>query len=384
MRIIVVGGGVIGLSAAWRLARDGNRVTVLDGAPGASEASWAAAGMLAPHHEARAADSLWRLGVHALACWPRFAADLGGAEALDFRLIDGLVPLASSEDAAREAARAGLLAAAGVPCRLIAGEELRRQAPALAGDLVGALLIPGGQVDPRRLLRALQGACAHAGAEVRYGAAVAAIRSGGVVLTGGEELHAELVVVASGAWSVALAASTGLALSGEPVKGQMVRLAAPDDLLAGFIHGHHGYLVPRRGQGVVVGASMVEAGFDKSEDAEVIARLVAAARRLVPRLAEAAVVETWTGLRPRLSGGQPLIARVQERLIVATGHFRNGILLSAATAEIIADLASGRDIPAVAQPFATLAGRVLSDCSGATTRPPRIGSGAMDGGHPDR
>ncbi len=384
MRIIVVGGGVIGLSAAWRLAQDGHQAVVLDGAPGASEASWAAAGMLAPHHEARELDDRWALGVHALERWPAFAQALGGAEALDYHLGEGLVPCRDAAELAAEAARAAALATAGVTCRYRDASELRRHEPALAPQLLGAWSIPGGQVDPRRLLLRLHAACHDRQVELRYGAGVAGITPEGVQLSQGGTLPCDLVVVASGAWSVALARSTGIALSGEPVKGQMVRLQAPDGLLRHFVHAHAGYLVPRWGRGVVVGSTMVETGFDRSEDGQAVAQLVAAARDLVPELAEASVAETWTGLRPRLVGGRPLIARIHDRLIIATGHFRNGILLSSATAEAIADLAAGRDIPVAVRPFSRYIHATSDEIAGASSRPSSIPTGAMDGRHPDR
>jgi len=344
-RVIVVGGGVIGLACAWELAAAGAVVTVLDAAPEAREASWAAAGMLAPHHECVGDSPLWQLGVASLRRWPAFAAAVAGDPArLDHRDAGGWTPAVDAAERAALRHRRDLLAGLGIDACWIEPGELRAREPALAGDGHGALLLPGGHVDPRRLLTVLHDACRISGVDVRYGVAATAIAADGVVAAG-THLAADTVVLASGAWTPALARLSGLALPGEPVKGQLLRLHAADGLLHAFVHHHHAYLVPRAGAGVVVGATMVDSGFDKAEDAAAIAALAAGARRLVPALADAPIVETWTGLRPRLAGGLPVIARAPSGVIVATGHFRNGILLTPITAAAVAALALGRETP---------------------------------------
>ncbi len=342
-RVVVVGGGIIGLACAWRLAQAGCAVTVLDAAREAREASWAAAGMLAPHHEADTDSPLWRLGCASLERWPAFAAELAGDPgALDLRSAGGLLPLYAGEAPGLLDAKRAVLAHAGVAVRQLTGGELAALEPALSPRCAAALLIPGGQVNPRLVVAALGEACARAGVELRYGAAVAAITGGTVALCDGGAVEGDEVVLASGAWTPELARLSGVELVGEAVKGQLLRLAASDDLLRHFIHCHHAYLVPRRGLGVVIGATMVNAGFDRSEDPQAIARLAAEATSLVPALAGAAVLETWTGLRPRLCGGLPLLERISPTLIIATGHFRNGILLTPITADIVTGLVMQR------------------------------------------
>lgn len=356
---IVVGGGIIGLSCAWRLARDGWRVTLLDGAPEAREASWAAAGMLAPHHEAHGPDALWRLGIDSLARWPGFVEDLGSdAGAVDLHLAGGLLPVLDEADAAEVAARQRFLTAHDIPARWLAPDELRRVEPALTHACSGALLLPGGQVNPRLVCTRLQAAAAEAGATIRYHTPVQAIVPHGVVVTAGEVVDGDEVILASGAWTPGLAALAGIDLPGEPVKGQMLRLRANDGVLGHFVHCHHAYLVPRAGLGLVVGATMVTAGFDRADDPAAIDRLAAGARRLVPALADAPIVEHWTGLRPRVANGLPVIARLRPGLIVATGHFRNGVLLAPATAELVRCIASNQLSPCDLAPFS---------CPGAST-----------------
>ncbi len=327
MRIAVVGGGVIGLACAWRLATHGAQVVLYDGAPEAHEASWAAAGMLAPHHEAEHADALWRLGVASLGRWPGFAGELRAP--LDFHQTGGLIAALGADDAAALSAKEVFAAQLGIATTRFDRAALTREEPYLTG-CTEALLLPGAQVNPRLLTATLRTACTQVGVDLRYGTAIT--RLDGL---------ADQVVLASGAWTPALAGLAGIALTGQPVKGQLLRFAVPDGLLRHFIHCHHAYVVPRAGAGLVVGSTMVWSGFDKTEDAAAIARLADSARQLLPVLRDAPIVETWTGLRPRLHSGLPVLARVRPDLVLATGHFRNGILLTPITAAAVVELCGG-------------------------------------------
>lgn len=343
MRATVIGGGVIGLSVAWELARKQWHVTLLDAAPEAREASWAAAGMLAPHHESDADTPLWRLGVESLMRWPAFIRDLcGDPGALDYGDAGGLMPSVEDGDEARIAAKLAFCTKHGVAARWHDAASLRRIEPKIA-NARGALEIAGAHVDPRSLARHLAARCVELGATLRYGTAARAIDGGTVELESGEHIVGDQVVLACGAWTPELARLSGIDLHGEPVKGQLLRINAPG-LLRRFVHGHALYAVPRR-DGLVIGATMVRSGFDKSEDPVAIAELWRHAIELIPELADATITETWTGLRPRLRGGLPLISRIHERLIIATGHFRNGILLTPITAAAVASLARKRSPP---------------------------------------
>jgi glycine oxidase len=343
MNITVIGGGVIGLSAAWELSRGSCRVTVLDAAPEAREASWAAAGMLAPHHECDEPNALWRLGARSLDLWPRFMRDLGvAAHDLDYSDGGGLIPCAAPADEAALAAEQRFLASLGVHARWHDAATLRQTEPALA-RMHGALQVAGAHVDPRLLTRRLADGCKQTGVAVRYQTPVLSLDGGTAVLADGSRIEADLIVLASGAWTPALARLAGIDLLGEPVKGQLLRFDAPG-ALRHFVHSHHVYAVPRR-DGVVIGATMVQTGFDKTQDPSAVAELAQRARELMPMLDHSEITETWTGLRPRLHGGLPLIDRVDERLIIATGHFRNGILLTPVTAVAIAALAGAQPPP---------------------------------------
>ncbi len=344
--VVVIGGGIIGLSCAWRLAQRGCTVTLLDAAAESREASWAAAGMLAPHHEADAPGPLWALGQASLERWPRFVADLVADPMLvDFRQVGGWLPWLENEDTAAVVAKEAFLTAAGVAVRRLGRREIGAAEPAFCNACAGALLLPAGQVIPRLVVSALQAACRRLGVHLRFGARVARVDGPTVHLGDGAAVSGEVVVLASGAWTPELARHSGVDLSGEPVKGQMLRLGADDRLLRHFVHSNHGYLVPRLGCGIVVGSTMVSDGFDRRDDPQAIARLAASAGVLVPALARAPIIETWTGLRPRLHGGLPVIDRVSPTLVLATGHFRNGILLTPITAEAVAAIVMQDELP---------------------------------------
>ena len=351
-RIAVIGGGIIGLACAWRLARDGHRVTLFDAAREALEASWAAAGMLAPHNEAEERGPLHDLGTASLERWPGFIADLEvDPTTVDFRDHGSLVPVLDDDDTRAADRRQALLAAAGISCDWLTGAALGAAEPAL-GPCRGALRLPGAQVNPRAVTQLLRERCADGGVDLRYDTPVQALEPGRVWVASDRSHPVDQVVLAAGAWTPTLAELTGLALDGEPVKGQMLLLRGGEDRIHHFVHCRHAYCVPRAGSGVVVGSTMVWNGFDRSQDEHAIADLAAGARRVFPHLAHSRIEETWTGLRPRLAGGLPLLARIRPDLVVATGHFRNGILLTPITADIVADLIADRPSPLTLAPFA--------------------------------
>jgi len=348
MRIAMVGGGIIGLACAWRLACEGVDVTLFDAATEAREASWAAAGMLAPHHEYDHDSPLWRFGRAGLDGWPAFLVALGVTpEDVDFHRCHGLIPILDASDEREANARERFLCAMDVACRRLNRATL----PAiLAPDITAGLAIPAAHVNPRLVTAVLRQRCAALGVHLRYDDPVIGL-SGTTVSSTHSTTTFDHVVLASGAWTPALATLADLPLRGEPIKGQLLRFATANDVLQGFIHSRHAYIVPRRDHGVVIGATMVDSGFDKRQDDSAIAALATAARRLLPELAHAAIVETWTGLRPRLSHGLPVIANPRPGMTVATGHFRNGILLTPITADCVAALVLGKNPPCALSAF---------------------------------
>lgn len=353
--LAVVGAGVVGLSCAWRAARDGVTVTVIDPAP-ASGSSWVAGGMLAPVTEAWPGEEpLLELGAESLLRWPAFAASLAADSGLPagLRTEGTVVVAAAAGDRAELDELAGFLARLGRDVERVTARELRRLEPSIGPDVRGGLSVPGDlAVDNRTLLAALRAGCERAG--VRFVAAsVARVGAGTVELAGGGELRADEVLVAAGAHSAALhPALEGLV---RPVKGEILRLRhrpgafpPPTRTVRGVVDGRHVYLVPRDDGGLVLGATQYEAGFDTQPTVGGVRDLLHDAERLVPAVAEYALVESSAGLRPGSPDNLPLIGRLEPGVLVATGHGRNGILLAPITSEAVLGLLRGDPLPAAA------------------------------------
>ncbi|MFI9551473.1 glycine oxidase ThiO [Nonomuraea endophytica] len=345
---VIVGGGVVGLSVAWRLARSGQPVTVVDPAP-ASGATHAAAGMLAPVSEITFTEEpLLRLGAASLARWPAFAAELTadaglGAGALDYR-TDGTLDVAfGADDLAVLEETAGFMEKLGLRVERLSGRECRRLEPMLAPSVRGGLLAPDDAwVDPRRVASALLAALERLGVPIVRARVRELLRGDegvqGVRLRPGdadEELRAERVVLAAGAWSGGLAQ-----VPVRPVKGQILRLRSPQPLLGrcvrGTVHGQAVYLVPRGDGELVVGATQEELGFDTRVTAGGVYELLRDARELVPGVTELELAEVVAGLRPGTPDNLPLVGPGGEKgLLVATGHHRGGVLLAPLTAAVL-------------------------------------------------
>ncbi len=355
--VVVAGGGVIGLSVAWLAAEAGAAVTVIDPRPGRG-ASWAAAGMLAPAGEARfGEDALIGLHLAAARSWPAFAADLEQASGRPVHyLARGTLMVAV--DASDQSAADDVLAyqqRLGLSARRLTARECRASEPLLAPAIrAGADLAEDHQVDNRCLIEALVAACEGAGVTfVPDDVATVDIGSGrvtGVGLGDGDRCPAAAVVVAAGCRSGQLRGIPDQMVPPvRPVKGMTLRLRAPADLpplrrtLRGLVHGRNCYLVPREDGTLVVGATVEEKGFDLRVQAGGVGDLLHDARRLVPAVEEYELVDTTTGLRPGSPDNAPIVGATDiPGLVMATGHYRNGILLAPVTArEVVALLSLG-------------------------------------------
>ncbi|SES82961.1 FAD-dependent oxidoreductase [Nonomuraea wenchangensis] len=367
---VIVGGGVVGLSVAWRLARAGRPVTVVDPDP-AGGASHAAAGMLAPVSEVTYTEEpLLRLGLASLRRWPAFAAELAadaglpeGAHGVDLRAEGTLDVAFGADDLAALDELAAFMDKLGLPVERLTGRECRRLEPMLAPSVRGGLLAAGDAwVDPRRVTAALLTALerrhvplvrARVTGLLREddpeGPAAGLLREGGpagrvtgVRLEGGAELAATTVVLAAGAWSAALA---GVPV--RPVKGQILRLRSPQPLLTrcvrGSVHGSPVYLVPRGDGELVVGATQEELGFDTRVTAGGLYELLRDARELVPGVTELELADVVAGLRPGTPDNVPIVGPAGDGLVLATGHHRGGVLLAPLTAALVAGEAGGEE-----------------------------------------
>lgn len=341
---VVVGGGVIGLSVAWRLAAR-QRVTLLDPAPEAA-ASWVAGGMLAPVTEAWPGEErLLDLGMAALDRWPEFAADLGVELG-----TGGTVAVAfDSADAGQQDTQAEFLAARGRAVRRLTSRELRALEPALSPNIRSGLSVPGDlAVDNRELLRRLRSACGTRGVTVDPRPADE-VRPGAVRLADGTEIGCDTAVITAGAWSGALhPALAGLI---RPVKGEILRLRPRSGeppvrhTVRALVESRPVYLVPRANGEIVLGATQYEAGFDTEVTVGGVRDLLADAERVLPGLAEYALLECAAGLRAGSRDNLPLVGELEPGVLVATGHHRNGLLLAPVTADTVYALATATPAP---------------------------------------
>lgn len=335
-RVAIVGGGVIGLAIAWRCVQRGHEVRVYDPAPG-SGATGVAAGMLAPTGEARFGEEpLHRLLLAAAARWPGFAAELASASHSDLSYRnDGTVLVAGTDDDLRAVRRlVDFHRRSGLPVQPLTAAEVRDREPLLSPRVRGGAFLPGdGQVDPRRVARAL----------------LAALPEGTVATTTPADLNADLTVLAAGHATAALV--PGLPV--RPVKGQIARLRG--DGLTHVIRGQFAnrsvYIVPRADGEVVVGATEEERGTDTTVTAGGVLDLLRPAVALVPALAEYELVETAAGLRPGTPDNAPLVGEVAPGTVVATGHYRDGVLLAPVTADAIVALLDTGELPELFRPF---------------------------------
>ena len=362
--VAIIGAGVIGLGIAWRLAARGAAVTVLDQGAAGAGASHAAAGMLAACAEAEPGEeALVVLGREAQARWPAFAAELQQASGIDVDLrSEGTVVLAlTADDQARLQHHLAFQRTLGLPLEWISAAETRRREPHLAGKLAGAVWSPQDhQVDNRKLAAALRVAAERAGAAIREHTAVAEIsitgsRAVGVVLADGSKVAADKVVLAAGAWSRAIAGlAPALRPPVRPIKGQMLalRMDASAPLISHVVWAPGAYLVPRRDGRLLIGATVEEKGFDTALTAGGLLTLLEAAWRAVPAVEELPIEEMWVGHRPGSRDDAPILGPAPvDGLVYATGHHRNGILLTPVTADTIARLVLDGVVEPSVRPF---------------------------------
>ena len=344
-RVAIIGGGAIGLSIGWRLAQAGCRVDLFDRGEAGHGASWAAAGMLAAGIEAEPGEAaLTNLNRRSQALWPGFAAELEAASGVPIGLRrEGTLWVAlTRDDAAQLRFQFDFQRGIGIVLHWLSGAQAREREPHLHPNAPAAVFSPDDhQVDNRRLVRALALAFVRAGGRLHERTEVTGFdlvggRVAGV-LTAERSSAADTVVLAAGAWSPDLPGLPEAARPPvRPVKGQMLALAmdpaAP--LLRHVIWTQRAYLVPRTDGRLIVGATTEERGFDARLTAGGMLALLDGAWRTVPGVEELEIVESWAGFRPGSRDDAPVLGESGVAgLVLATGHHRNGILLTPVTAE---------------------------------------------------
>ena len=349
--IAIVGAGLIGLSIAFQLASRGATVRVYDTGEPAHGASWAGAGMLAPLTESIDDEELRQLCEASLRAYPGFVEAIVAASGIDPHLrLDGLIYGAfdrASLDALRR--RIAALQQSDLRVRLLDHSEAIAYEPVLGKRVLGAALMEDeGHVDNRRLGRALFAACTSLGVRVQSGVGRLQVKHDtrktlGVSTEEGF-FAASAVVNAAGAWAGLIeGVPQSCVVPVVPIKGQMLALATPAGMIRHAVWLPGAYLVPRDDGRLLVGATVEDRGFDTRVTAAGIRALLDAALEAVPALEDFALTETWAGLRPGTPDGKPFIGGTPlEGYFIATGHFRNGILLAPVTAALIADAVEGR------------------------------------------
>lgn len=342
--IVVIGGGIIGCSIARRLAKEGRKVAVIEkGQPG-REASWAAAGMLAPLAETAqsVSEPLTRLLEASHALYPDFVRELEEETGRDiaYQKSGSLMVATDYKEAALLAGLLVRLLKAGKPVEELTAKELQERQPGLSEAAQSGLFFPTDHnVNNRDLMEALVTACAKQDVTFQTDTPVLALEAKGGRIVGvktpGGLVRGETIINTAGAWAGSIDKSALV----RPIRGQILCLQMQPQPLHHLIHCANCYLVPWPDGRVIVGATMENVGFDKSVTAEGIHGLLAAALSLAPVLKTAAIGKTWAGLRPHTSDNLPILGRGKfENYILATGHFRNGILLAPITAKLIAEI----------------------------------------------
>jgi glycine oxidase len=346
VRVVVVGAGVIGCAVAFECARRGAQVRVVDRRRPGQGATQASAGMLAPYIEGRSAPLL-DLTVRGLAEWDPFLATLSeSVSTLPDYARNGTVQAAFDEDVAHELeARARLLAAAGVPHRMLCGNDARTLEPALSADVRAALEIPThGYVSAFELIGALvEGGTRHGASFLQSNVLDVESAGAGVsIVTDAGLLEGDAAVIATGSWTAELARRVdgSAAPPVKPVKGQLIQLRTAAPVVSRVLWGPGCYMVPRRNGSVLVGATAEDAGFDERPTDCGVRALTIAAAALVPATGGAIFEGVRVGLRPATPDELPIIGPSSGLANVhyATGHYRNGVLLSPLTARVVADL----------------------------------------------
>ncbi len=364
--MVVVGGGLVGLAVAWRAARRGMLVTVCDPEPGRA-ASWAAAGMLAPVTEcAPGEEALTALGLASLRRWASFAAELAEDSVVDIGLrTEGTLAVAFDDDDRRALGElVRLHRSLGLDSDWLSRRECRQREPLLTPQVCGGVLARGDHsVDTRCLVGALSEAASRRGVGWEHQQVPrVVVQSGtatGVELADGRRLAAGQVVVAAGPWSGRLDGLPPDALPPvRPVKGEILRLrghpGAPvvTGTVRARVHRWPVYLVPRRSGELVVGASMEEAGFDIGVRAGAVFELLRAAVTMVPAVGELELVEAIARLRPGTPDNGPILGPTTVAgLLLATGHHRNGVLLTPVTADALESCLLGQPVTGPAGAF---------------------------------
>jgi len=345
MRVAIVGGGLIGCLLAWKLREQGADPVIIERGSIGREASWAGAGILCPINPWLYPDSFSHLVQASLELYPEIqeAISQGSGQSVEWIRSGLLMPFLQDDLPGGYAAALAWSERFGWQVDCLSADEACREETVLTGNVAAALLWPNvAQIRNPRLMKALHRLLKKGAVDIREQCEVVALseRRGevaGLKLGDGSTIEADAVVLAAGSWSGLMASRLGFQLPVHPVKGQIVLLRSRPGLLGHIIKHEDAYFVPRADGHILVGASMEGAGFRAGNTVSVISALLQAVMSLAPGLGNAGIERQWMGFRPGSPDGLPFLGPVPSRpgLWVASGHYRNGVLLAPITAHVI-------------------------------------------------
>ncbi|MCP4868799.1 MAG: glycine oxidase ThiO [Proteobacteria bacterium] len=355
--VIVIGGGIHGCAVAWELALRGRSVTVLERSVPGAEASSAAGGILGPNLEAGPAPTPFdAFATYSMVLYPEWVARLEeqSGVSVGFDRCGGMLTTFRPDGLAELQAHGEQISGRGVPAYWKSASELRELEPAL-GEALGGIHFPNeAQIEPRALMRALPIAARRAGAEFVTDT-VHGIESGpgGIeVQCAGGARTAPSVVLAAGAWSATMPGVGLPADSVKPARGQMISLRLPEPPCRAIVFSDRGYIVPRRDGRVLTGSTLEFVGFRKAVTASGLREMLDLGMEIAPAMAEAELIESWSGFRPYTDDHLPILGRGgPDGLWLSTGHYRNGILLAPGSAMALADEITGGEAAVDLAPF---------------------------------
>ncbi|CAG9622587.1 glycine oxidase ThiO [Sutcliffiella rhizosphaerae] len=358
--VIVIGGGVIGCAAAYYLSQKGQKVLLLDKGKVGGKASRAAAGMLGAQVEVTEGGPLFEMAKESRAMFPSLQYELKEHSGIDIELFQkGMLKLAMTEAEAVQIKKSiTFQQKLGERAGWLSKNEVLQSEPYLSDSFVGAMSIPSdGHVNPEKLTQAFFHSAVHFGTVTKefveiYGFHKNSDRISGV-LTNEGDFFGDQIVLAAGAWSEQLVKNCEIALPTLPVKGECLSVVTNEKLLSSTIFSERCYLVPKSGNRIVIGATMIPNTFSENVTVGGISSLMMEAMKILPTIKDSTFEKVWSGIRPQTKDGLPYLGKHPNfaNLVVATGHYRNGILLSPLTGKLIANIVLGQAVPTYLKAF---------------------------------